>query len=301
MGIIGNVMLDDMNYCAEYDERYTTIEEDLMKYMDQYDDPLEILSADNRWPILYHISPIRKNILDWYDFVPEADILEIGAECGILTEVLCRKAGSVTCIEPSLIKSKINAFRNKNFSNLKIIVSDFYKADLKKQYDYVVLIGNLDKVISTQEQGKKVQDVFDDLYKLVKKDGKVLFAVQNKFGLKYWAGYPEEHTGKYFDSIEGYSETSGMARGFSKYELLDMFHNSHFREVNFYYPFPDYIFPQQIFSDDYLPKEDDLVCNLDSYEFDRICLFNETAAFRNIVMSRQFDFFSNSFLLELKK
>lgn len=191
MGIIGNVMLDDMNYCAEYDERYTTIEEDLMKYMDQYDDPLEILSADNRWPILYHISPIRKNILDWYDFVPEADILEIGAECGILTEVLCRKAGSVTCIEPSLIKSKINAFRNKNFSNLKIIVSDFYKADLKKQYDYVVLIGNLDKVISTQEQGKKVQDVFDDLYKLVKKDGKVLFAVQNKFGLKYWAGYPK--------------------------------------------------------------------------------------------------------------
>lgn len=298
---IGNVILDDTYYCPKYDERDTLIEKDLMKYLKKYDNSLDILSEDNRWPILYHISPIRKNILEWYDFDENADILEIGAECGVLTEVLCRKSRSVTCIEPSMMQSRVNAFRNRNFSNLKIIVSDFYKADLKNQYDYVVLIGGLEKVALVQEQRRKIQDIFDDLHKLVKENGKVLFAVQNKFGLKYWAGSPEEHTGRYFDSIEGYDATQGIARAFSKYELSDIFNKSGFQKVNFYYPFPDYKFPQQIFSDEYLPKEDDLICSLDSYEFERIQLFNETSAFRNIIMSHEFDFFSNSFFLELTK
>lgn len=298
---IGNVILDDTYYCSKYDERDTLIEKDLMKYLKKYDNSLDILSEDNRWPILYHISPIRKNILEWYDFDENADILEIGAECGVLTEVLCRKSRSVTCIEPSMMQSRVNAFRNRNFSNLKIIVSDFYKADLKNQYDYVVLIGGLEKVALVQEQRRKIQDIFDDLHKLVKENGKVLFAVQNKFGLKYWAGSPEEHTGRYFDSIEGYDATQGIARAFSKYELSDIFNKSGFQKVNFYYPFPDYKFPQQIFSDEYLPKEDDLICSLDSYEFERIQLFNETSAFRNIIMSHEFDFFSNSFFLELTK
>lgn len=298
---IGNVILDDTHYCMKYDERDTVIEEDLMQYLDKSDNSLDILSEDNRWPILYHISPVRKNILEWYDFGDNADVLEIGAECGVLTEVLCRKARRVTCIEPSMMQSRVNALRNKDFSNLKIIVSDFYKADLKKQYDYVVLIGGLEKVASIQEPEKKAQAIFYDIYQLVKENGKVLFAVQNKFGLKYWAGSPEEHTGRYFDSIEGYNATQGIARAFSKHELLDISNKSDFRKVKFYYPFPDYKFSQQIFSDEYLPKEDDLICSLDSYEFDRIQLFNETSAFRNIIMSHEFDFFSNSFFLELTK
>ena len=112
---IGNVILDDTYYCSKYDERDTLIEKDLMKYLKKYDNSLDILSEDNRWPILYHISPIRKNILEWYDFDENADILEIGAECGVLTEVLCRKSRSVTCIEPSMMQSRVNAFRNRNF------------------------------------------------------------------------------------------------------------------------------------------------------------------------------------------
>lgn len=30
---------------------------------------MEILSNDNRWPVLYHLSPIRRNILSWFPFV----------------------------------------------------------------------------------------------------------------------------------------------------------------------------------------------------------------------------------------
>lgn len=30
------------------------------------------------WPIYYHLSPLRKNILNWYKFKPDSSVLEIG-------------------------------------------------------------------------------------------------------------------------------------------------------------------------------------------------------------------------------
>ncbi|MBP3700400.1 MAG: hypothetical protein J6I64_00780, partial [Lachnospiraceae bacterium] len=51
----------------------------------------EILMEDNDWPILYHLSDVRHNVLEWYDFDPEANLLEIGAGCGAITGLLCQK------------------------------------------------------------------------------------------------------------------------------------------------------------------------------------------------------------------
>ena len=43
------------------------------------------LLEEHSWQILYHLSAIRENILEWYPFDPGASLLEIGAECGALT------------------------------------------------------------------------------------------------------------------------------------------------------------------------------------------------------------------------
>ena len=37
--------------------------------------------------------------------------------------------------------------------------------------------------------------------------GKLVIAIENRLGLKYWAGCTEDHVGKYFESLENYPDT----------------------------------------------------------------------------------------------
>jgi hypothetical protein len=62
---------------------------------------------------------------------------------------------------------------------------------------------------------------------------------------------------------------------------------------------PDYKLPKIIYSDDYLPKTDDLFDIFSpNFDQDRTVLFNEKEAFKNIIKNNQFPFFANSFLVE---
>lgn len=81
----------------------------------------------------------------------------------------------------------------------------------------------------------------------LKEDGKLLIAIENKFGLKYWAGSREDHTGKFFDGLEGYIDTDSKVRTFSKEALKKIITDAGYGRAEFYYPFPDYKFPVQIF------------------------------------------------------
>ena len=51
--------------------------------------------------------------------------------------------------------------------------------------------------------------------------GTLVLAIENKLGVKYLVGSPEDHTNRVFDSIEGYPR-GGQARTFSRRELEQM-------------------------------------------------------------------------------
>ena len=53
------------------------------------------------WSTYYHLTHLRKNILNWYDFNKESDALEIGCGLGAVTSVLCDKCKTVTAVELS--------------------------------------------------------------------------------------------------------------------------------------------------------------------------------------------------------
>ena len=55
------------------------IEDELLQIVKNNDNYEEILKNDDRWPILYHLSDVRKNLLGWYDFGKSSHVLEIGA------------------------------------------------------------------------------------------------------------------------------------------------------------------------------------------------------------------------------
>ena len=134
----------------------------------------------------------------------------------------------------------------------------------------------------------------------LKPEGKLIIAIENRMGMKYWAGCREDHVGYFYEGIEGYANTDG-AKTFSKIELEKLFKRAGFNKYNFYYPYPDYKFPSTIYSDEYLPKIGQLnrnTCNLDA---DRMLLFNESLVFDKLIEDEIFPMFSNSFLVEVQR
>lgn len=263
----------------------------------------KILANNPSWPLRYHLSPIRENILNWYDFNPQDTILEIGAGCGAITGLLCKKLKKVVANELSELRANIIAERFKTNKNLNVISGNLSDIELKEKFDYVSLIGVLEYAGKYTHTKNPFTDFLLQAKSYLKKDGTLIIAIENKFGLKYWAGCKEDHTGKYFDSIENYPDYSGI-RTFGKFELSKLLEITGFKKLNFYYPLPDYKLPTEIFSDKYLPTiEHNIkpgILPYTDYSQSREHLFDEKLVMDNIVDNNQFSFFSNSFLVFAK-
>ena len=79
------------------------------------------------------------------------------------------------------------------------------------------------------------EDFLKIMQKHVKDSGRIVIAIENKFGLKYWAGCKEDHTGGYFDGLEGYPE-GGSARTFTRVGLLPRSHLSGKEILRIFHP-----------------------------------------------------------------
>jgi len=296
---IGNAVLNYEFYKG--DDQYSDgdIEDEILKLLQENGDVLNILEHDHRWPVLYHLSPVRQNILEWYDMKADAQVLEIGAGCGAITGVLCRKAKKVICNDLSKRRSIINATRNKEYSNLEIFVGNFNDIILSQKFDYITLIGVLEYARYYTDTTNPFVDFLKKIKGYLKEDGKLLIAIENKYGLKYWAGAREDHTGVAYDGLEGYINTQSKAETFSKKRLDAIIREAGYGNVEFYYPLPDYKFPTQIFSDYNLPKADELSIGRESYDNSRLLSFDENLVYRGLLEENMFDFFANSFFVEV--
>lgn len=297
---IGNVTLDYQYYPGEDLYSDGTIEDEILtivKNASRVEYPA-IIEEKKSWPILYHLSPLRGNIVDWLPIQPGDKVLEIGSGCGAITEKLAQKAGHVTCVDLSARRSHINAYRNQEKDNIEIHVGNFadIEPSLSEDYDFACMIGVFEYGQSYIHTETPYEDFLKIMKKHVKNNGRIVIAIENKFGLKYWAGCKEDHLGTYFSGLEGYPE-GGSARTFTRGGLERIFKNCGVEQYSFYYPYPDYKFPTTIYSDKRLPNTGELTDNMRNFDRDRMVLFNEKYVFDGIIKDQLFDVFSNSYLV----
>jgi SAM-dependent methyltransferase len=256
----------------------------------------EVLASDNRWPILYHLSPIRQNIINWYPFKDNATLLEVGGGCGAITGALCDGVSEVKVVELSKKRSSINLERNKDRDNLEIFVGNLNDIKFKEKFDYITLNGVLEYAGSFTDTNEPYKDFLLNIKKLLKPDGKLLIAIENRYGLKYFAGAKEDHTGKEFDGITGYIGNENV-RTFGKKELEVLLKESGYPKQDFYYPHPDYKMPLEIYSEKYLPTVHASLENAPNFDANRLELFDEKMAYKGIIENGQYEFFANSFFV----
>lgn len=293
---IGNVKLNLRYYNGNDEYSDGNIEDELLKIAENKNDFDEAIYESDKWPLIYHFSKRRQNILEWYDFKDNETLLEVGAGCGAITGLFLKKLKKVVAIEISKKRSLINANRNKKYENLEILVGNLNDMEISEKFDYITLIGVLEYSRGFTNSETPEITFLEKLKKYLKPNGKIIIAIENKFGLKYWAGAREDHTGKYFDGIQGYLETKNVAT-YSKTELEKILKKSGFSDLEFYYPFPDYKMPEMIYSDYYLPKIGDLRNLVHNYDMTRYIFFDEGVVYDQLIKDANFQKFSNSFLV----
>lgn len=298
---IGKIILDKKYYPGVDLYCDGTIEDEILEIV-QNEKPgnyRKIIEERSSWPIFYHLSSLRENIVDWLPIGKSDKVLEVGSGCGAITGALARKAGSVTCIDLSRKRSMINAYRHQDMDNIYIHVGNFkdVEKDLDCDYDYVMLIGVFEYGQGYMGSETPYEDFMNILLKHVKPGGRMVIAIENKLGLKYFAGCKEDHSGKFFDGIEDYPDGGGSARTFSRKGLEKIMQTCGVEQYSFYYPYPDYKFPTTIFSDRKLPKVGELYQNIRNFDRDRVMLFDEQKAFDMIIREGAFSHYANSYMV----
>lgn len=151
--------------------------------------------------------------------------------------------------------------------------------NLDEKFDYIIL-----------HEPEKIEVA----KKYTKPNGTILLATNNRFGISYFAG--ASFHGRLYDTI--LKEKGPL---YSKKEIEELLKQQGLENYKFYYPLPNYQMPNVIFSENYLPNENTtkLMYNI-IYEKGSVVVFDELKALKQLTKNGLFEFFANSYFVEIK-
>lgn len=296
---IGNVILNYKFYKGTDEYSDGDVEDLLLQIVKEEEFFEPVLYNTEDFAIYYHLAKEREFITEPMEISKEDNVLEIGAGCGAITGSLAQKAKSVTDIELSKRRSMINAYKNKAYGNIEIIVGNYEDVQLNKQYDVITLIGVFEYSNYYINSDRPFHSMLMDVYGKLAKGGRLYIAIENRLGAKYFAGCKEDHANKEFEGIENYP-TFCKAKTFSYYEWINLLEECGINNYEFFYPYPDYKFPRQIYTDTFLPEKDGMYELASNYTSARLQVFDEIRFMKSLT-PEEFKVFSNSFLICIRK
>lgn len=206
---IGAVKLDFSAYDAKDFYSDGTIEDEILINVKAGNEE-DFLRSDDRWPVIYHLSPLRNFLLEWLPIGKGDSVLEIGCGLGALTGTLLQTGATVDAVEISPRRAQICALRNRRADNLTIRVGNLNAMTFDKKFDFVLLIGVLEYAEQFTQTKNPQVDFLTKCKSFLKPDGALVIAIENRLGIEYLSGKPEDHTGKLFDGITDYPASSGV-------------------------------------------------------------------------------------------
>ncbi len=165
----------------------------------------------------HHLSPDRANVLRALDLPAHAVVLEIGAGCGALTRYLAESCAAVDALETSATRAACVAERTRDQHGVRVFVGELGDIPAVAAYDVVVLVSAPAAVPGGAIAPTPA--VLADVAARLRPGGAFVLAVENKLGVKYLVGAPDDNTGRVFDSVEGYPHGRPAARGLDRREL----------------------------------------------------------------------------------
>lgn len=291
---MNKVPLHDVLRDKDMYQDLTPSERDIIQVIERQEDYSEAIATAD-WETFYHLSRMREGVLNWYDFGEKTSVLEIGAELGAITGLLCSRCASVVAYEPNETKAKAVRSRYQAWDNLEVVERI---NGLNQRFDYILLIGGLERLYAKVNSEREYAEYLKYLLSFLKEGGKLLLAVDNTLGTAYLAGTPDRYTGKPFAGING-DICGAKGKTFTKAELERILAQAGVKSHRFYYTLPDYRVTQVVYTDDYMPVNSirDRVTNY--YINKRTLVMDETKLYDYAIQNKMLDHLANSFLVEV--
>lgn len=200
------------------------------------------------WPSTYHLSASRANLLRPISKILKGEILEVGAGCGAITRFLGECGANVLALEGSPRRAAIARSRTRDQRNVTVLSDNFDQFISEMKFDVVTMIGVFEYAEIFMSGENRALKMLKKAHSLLKPNGKLIIAIENQLGLKYFAGAPEDHLSDPMYGIEDHYKT-GEAKTYGKKELTLLLKEAGLVHSQFFAPFPDYKLPVSIVSD----------------------------------------------------
>ena len=215
---------------------------------------VSVLSTELRqhctdWPSLYHLGSLRANLMRPFgNLLRGADVLEIGAGCGAITRYMGEAGANVLALEGSPRRAAIARSRTRELENVTVLSEKFDQFTCGHQFDVITLIGVLEYANMFTEGEQPPLQMLKRVRGLLKPGGRLIIAIENQLGLKYFAGAPEDHLGHAMIGIEG-RYRADQPQTFGREVLGQLLLSAGFAPAEFLAPYPDYKLPVSIITE----------------------------------------------------
>ncbi len=223
---------------------------------------LEFLPFIVDWPSEYHLSPLRANLLRVLPLPREGRALELGSGLGALTRYLGETMASVVAVEGSVRRAALTRQRCRDLPQVEVVAANFFHVRFPRPFDLITLIGVLEyAALYGKGDGDPFHSLLRHAYEALAEHGVLLLAIENRLGLKYLAGAPEDHLGRPYAGVDGYPEEA-TPRTFGRLELLRLLEESGFVDFQVLLPFPDYKLPTVVVNARFATAREAMAYNL---------------------------------------
>ena len=211
----------------------------------------QLRNAISDWPSRYHLSARRANLLRPLEHLFRGQkVLEVGAGCGAISRFLGECGASVVAVEGSAARAAVAAARCRDLDSVSVVVDTFDRLPVEPTFDVVCLIGVLEyaRLYFPAHDGDAVDAMLAHAVRYLRPGGRLVLAIENQLGLKYFAGYREDHVAQPMFGIEDLYASNGVVT-FGKAELATRLHRAGLAELEWLYPFPDYKLPVSVLTE----------------------------------------------------
>jgi SAM-dependent methyltransferase len=217
----------------------------------------------NPWLHQIVTSPTRDLFFRQHPPPSGAKVLDIGSGWGQIALPLAQnKNNEVTALEPTperLAFIQAAATQEQVTDRMHFVQADFFDLEFEPQsFDLICSIGVLEWVAKFRpgEPAKVQAEFLNRIRALLKPGGQLVIGIENRLGLKYLLGAPDDHLGvpniAIYDAAlatQKWKAQSGQSLRsftFTRSELAELLAAAGFRPATFFAALPDYKLPKLI-------------------------------------------------------